>query len=90
MPWVTRGFDTDLGELAYQIQRSEAFLRLGEGFRSGAFDDQELQERLLDFLDQGRCRLQGDRGLEEWTWALSELECAQLAGRLFREAAGEA
>lgn len=88
MPQVTRSFDTDLAELAYQIQRSEAFFRLEEGLRAGAFDEQEAQEKLLDLIDAGHCRLEGDRGWEQWSWALNEREAASLALTLFRNGLG--
>ena len=88
MPRVTRTFNTDLAELAYQIGRSEAFERIAHEFRSGEIDDQEAQERLLDLIDLGNCRFFGDHGPEEWSWKLEEREMGQLASLLYRERLG--
>jgi hypothetical protein len=90
VPRATRSFETDLGELAYQIARSDAYQRLVVDFKERRVDDQELQENVLELLDTGRCRFFGDRGPEEWTWVLSETELGKLASSLFREAVGEA
>lgn len=89
MARATRTFETDLTDLGYQIGRSEAFERIKSEFATGAIDDQEAQERVLDLLDAGHCRLFGDRGLEEWSWVLSEREMGTLAGTLYRELGGE-
>ncbi|MEB3222004.1 MAG: hypothetical protein VKS61_07980 [Candidatus Sericytochromatia bacterium] len=89
MPRATRSFETDLGELAYQIARSDSYQRLVADFKTGRVDDQELQENLLELLDTGRCRFFGDRGPEEWGWVLSEPEVGKLAANLFREAVGD-
>ncbi|MEB3328950.1 MAG: hypothetical protein VKQ33_06930 [Candidatus Sericytochromatia bacterium] len=90
MPRATRCFETDLGELAYQIARSDAYQRLVSEFRARRVDDQELQENVLELLDGGRCKFFGDRGPEEWSWVLSEAEVGKLAATLFREAVGDA
>lgn len=85
MARATRTFETDLAELAYQIARSDAFQRIVEEFKAGETDDQEAQERILEMLDAGRAKFFGDRGLEEWSWVLSEREASSLAATLFRE-----
>ena len=85
MPRATREFETDLAELAYQIGRSEAFQRIVQDFKQGACDDQEAQERILELLDFGRCKFQGDRGPEAWAWVLSERESGSLAAALYRD-----
>ncbi|MEB3197343.1 MAG: hypothetical protein VKP62_09080 [Candidatus Sericytochromatia bacterium] len=90
MPRASRSFETDLGDLAYQIARSDAFHRIVEEFATAQVDDQETQERILELLELGRCRFFGDRGAEEWTWVLSEREASQLASTLFKQAVGEA
>ena len=89
MPRATRTFETDLGELAYQIARSDAYQRLVTEFREGRVDDQELQENVLELLDGGRCKFFGDRGPEEWSWVLTEVEAGRLASTLFRDAVVE-
>ena len=88
MPRVTRTFNTDLAELAYQIGRSDAFERILKEFKAGAIDDQEAQERVLDLIDVGVCRFFGDHGPEEWSWKLDESEMSKLASMLYREALG--
>lgn len=88
MPRVTRSFNTDLSELAYQIGRSDAFERIQREFQSGAIDDQEAQELLLDLIDSGICKFFGDHGPEEWTWKLNESEMGKLASVLYRERLG--
>ena len=85
MARATRTFETDLAELAYQIARSDAFVRIVEEFKAGETDDQEAQERILELLDLGRCKFHGDRGPEEWGWVLTEREAGSLAATLFRE-----
>ena len=85
MARATRTFETDLAELAYQIARSDAFQRIVAEFRGADIDDQEAQERILELLDVGRCKFHGDRGPEEWTWALDEREAGNLAAALYRE-----
>jgi hypothetical protein len=88
LPRVSRTFNTDLAELAYQIGRSEAFERIEREFRAGEIDDQEAQERLIDLIDLGNCRFFGDHGPEEWTWKLDESEMSKLASQLYRERLG--
>jgi hypothetical protein len=88
VPRVTRSFNTDLSELAYQIGRSDAFERIQREFKSGQIDDQEAQERVLDLIDAGICRFFGDHGPEEWTWKLNEAEMGKLASMLYRERLG--
>ncbi|MEB3283966.1 MAG: hypothetical protein VKN33_01600 [Candidatus Sericytochromatia bacterium] len=90
MPRATRSFETDLGDLAYQIARSDGYARIVSDFQQGVTDDQEAQERILELLEVGRCKFHGDRGPEEWHWVINELEQSRLAGQLFREAVGEA
>jgi hypothetical protein len=85
---ATRSFNTDVAELAYQIARSDQFERIVNEFRSGAIDDQEAQERILDLLDAGNCKFFGDHGPEEWSWKLNEAETGKLASSLFRESLG--
>jgi hypothetical protein len=88
VPRVSRTFNTDLAELAYQIGRSEAFERIEREFKAGEIDDQEAQERLIDLIDLGSCRFFGDHGPEEWTWKLDEHEMSKLASQLYRERLG--
>jgi len=90
VPRATRAFETDLGDLAYQIARSDSYARIVEDFKLGRTDDQEAQERILELLEVGRCKFFGDRGPEEWGWVLNEMEQSRLAGQLFREAVGDA
>jgi hypothetical protein len=90
LPRATRTFNTDLAELAYQIGRSDAFARILQEFRGGVIDDQEAQERVLELLDNGNCKLYGDHGPEEWSWALNERETGLLASTLYREQLGGA
>jgi hypothetical protein len=85
---VSRSFNTDLSELAYQIGRSEAFERIAREFAAGDIDDQEAQERLLDLIDLGTCKFFGDHGPEEWSWKLDEAEMGKLASILYRERLG--
>ncbi len=84
MPRATRTFNTDLAELAYQIARSDGFVRIATEMRAGQIDDQEAQEQLLELIDNGICKFYGDHGPEEWRWALAEAEAGKLAGALFR------
>ncbi|MDB5098323.1 MAG: hypothetical protein JWM80_2744 [Cyanobacteria bacterium RYN_339] len=88
MPRATRTFNTDLAELAYQIGRSDAFGRINAEFQGRVIDDQEAQERVLELLDTGNCKLYGDHGPEEWSWALDERETSVLASTLYREGLG--
>jgi hypothetical protein len=88
MPRATRTFETDLTELAYQIGRSDAMERVHREFKAGTIDDQEAQEQILELLDNGWCKLFGDRGPEEWRWALNESEQGKLASVLYRERLG--
>lgn len=88
MPRATRTFNTDLAELAYQIGRSDAVAQIATDFQSGQIDDQEAQERLLELLDFGSCKLYGDHGPEEWSWKLTEREQGTLASTLYRERLG--
>lgn len=85
MARASRTFETDLAELAYQIARSDAFQRIVAEFRGGEVDDQEAQERILELLDNGRCKFLGDRGPEEWSWVLTEREAGSLAATLYRD-----
>lgn len=84
MPRATRTFNTDLGELVYQIARSEQFERIRREFHDGVIDDQDAQERVLDLVDGGNCKFYGDHGPEEWGWKLNELESSTLANQLYR------
>lgn len=89
MARATRTFETDLADLSYQIGRSEGFDRIRQDLEARDIDDQEAQERIADLLDNGHCKLYGDRGPEEWSWKLSEYETGQLIGALYRHLLGE-
>ena len=88
MPRATRTFETDLAELEYQLGRSEGVERIARDLHAGEIDDQEAQSRLMELLERGHCRVQGDRGGEEWSFVLNEAELSRLANALYRERIG--
>jgi hypothetical protein len=88
LPRVLRSFNTDLDELYYQLTRSDYILSLKQQFQDQTLDEQEVQECLDEFVLTGRCRLEGDRGLEEWAWTLTEREAAIIASRLYLQDLG--
>lgn len=90
MPRVTRTYETDLDDLAYQISRSHAFTGLRDDFVAGRVADDQAQEAISELLDGGVCRLEGDRGAEVWEWALVEADLARMIGRLYRDYLGGA
>lgn len=88
LPKIARSYETDLGDLAYMVARGDRFGHIRAMFGAGDIDDQEAQERILDLLMDGRCRMDGDRGEEDLTWSLSERELATLASNLYCEYLG--
>lgn len=90
MPEITRTYQTDLPDLAYQISRSGEFGEIRRDFTSDQIEDQEAQSLLLDLVQAGRCKLEGDHGKEEFRWALSEIEAGRLTSILYREYLGAA
>ena len=90
MPEVTRTYQTDLADLAYQVSRSGEFGEIRQEHKSGEIEDQEAQSRLLDLVLAGRCKVEGDHGEEDFRWALSEWEVGRLTSALYREYLGAA
>lgn len=88
MPKITRTYDTDLEDLAYQIGRSHSFLALRDDFAAHRVHDDEAQGAIADLIEGGGCRLDGDRGEESLHWALGEREAALLISRLYRDYLG--
>jgi hypothetical protein len=88
MPQITRTYETDMNDLAYQISRSDGFIEIRDHLESGELDDQEAQEDLLDIVLDGMCKVQGDRGLEEFRWVLSEADAGRVTSILYREFLG--
>ncbi|HEY9900366.1 MAG TPA: hypothetical protein V6D00_14420 [Pantanalinema sp.] len=84
MPRVTRTYETDLDDLAYQISRSDKFNTIKDDFASTEITDDVAQEQIEALLDGGACRLVGDRGPEVLEWALSESEMARMISQLYR------
>jgi len=85
---ITRTYDTDIGDLAYQISRSDAFGEIRERLRARELDDQDAQSELLDLVLEGVCRVQGERGPEEFRWTMSEAEAGRLTSILYRDYLG--
>ncbi len=88
MPEITRTYQTDLADLAYQVSRSGEFADVRRDLDADRIEDQEAQSRLLDLVLAGRCRVDGDHGQEEFRWALSEVEAGRLTSSLYREYLG--
>ncbi|MBO9539541.1 hypothetical protein J7643_03010 [bacterium] len=88
MPRVTRTYETDLDDLAYQISRSDKFTEIRDDFSSSEISDDEAQEKIESLVDGGACRLDGDRGPEVLEWALSESEMARMISQLYRQYLG--
>ncbi|MBU6430015.1 MAG: hypothetical protein KGR26_13455 [Cyanobacteria bacterium REEB65] len=88
MPEITRTYQTDLDDLAYQISRSEAFGEIRRALDSTEIDDQQAQSGLLDLVQCGKCTVAGDHGREIFRWALSEVEAGRLTSLLYRHYLG--
>lgn len=88
MPRVMRTYEMDLEDLLFQIARSDQFNAIREDFVLKRLADDAAQERISDLIDVGRCRLNGDRGIEQLEWSLAEAEAAKLIRRLYREYLG--
>jgi len=85
---ITRTYETDMADLAYQISRSEDFGGIREKLRGGELQDQDAQSELLDLVLDGCCKVMGERGTEEFRWALSEAEAGRLTSILYRDYLG--
>lgn len=85
---ITREYETDMADLAYQISRSEHFTDIRERLKRGELQDQDAQSELLDMVLDGSCKVMGERGLEEFRWALSETEAGRLTSILYRDYLG--
>ena len=85
MPEITRTYHTDLADLAYQLSRSGEVGDIRRELAAMLLDDQEAQARLLDLAQRGRCQVDGDYGMEEFRWTLSEVEIGRLTSILYRE-----
>ncbi|MBM3275442.1 MAG: hypothetical protein FJZ00_09825 [Candidatus Sericytochromatia bacterium] len=90
MPQITRTYETDMPDLAYQISRSDAFTHIRERLQASELDDQAAQAELLDLVLDGCCKIQGERGPEEFRWTMSEAEAGRLTSLLYREYLGAA
>jgi hypothetical protein len=90
MPQITRTYETDMADLAYQISRSDAFTDIRQRLGAAELDDQSAQAELLDLVLDGCCKVQGERGLEEFRWTMSEAEAGRLTSLLYREYLGAA
>lgn len=85
---ITRTYETDMADLAYQISRSEAFADIRERLRRGEVQDQDAQSELLDLVMDGRCCVLGERGMEEFRWTITEAEAGRLTSILYRDYLG--
>lgn len=86
--YITRTYETDMADLAYQISRSENFGDIREKLKRGELQDQDAQSELLDMVIDGRCSVMGERGQEEFRWAISEIEAGRLTSILYRDYLG--
>lgn len=85
---ISRSYETDLDDLSYQLSKSDAFSDIRAMFQSGAIDDQDAQERLLNLSLDGRAHTYGDRGPEDLSWKLSEADAGRLTSLLYRQYLG--
>ncbi len=85
---ITRTYESDMADLAYQISRSDSFFEIRDRLRSRELDDQDAQSELLDLVLEGSCRVQGERGHEEFRWTISETEAGRLTSILYRDYLG--
>ena len=88
MPQVTRTYETDMADLAYQISRSDAFAEIRDHLVRGLLQDQDAQSELLELAQNGSCIVQGERGREAFRWALSEADTGRLTSILYRDFLG--
>ncbi len=87
---ITRTYDTDMADLAYQISRSLNFGEIREKLTHGLLKDQDAQSELLDLVIDGICKVMGERGQEEFRWAITEIEAGRLTSILYRDYLGAA